>query len=511
MTIEPLSMLSVLADTDVREWIGDPETTVGSLAHDNRSVEPEALFFCIPGARTDGHKFAASAIDAGAVGLVVERPLGDADGVPSGVTQAVVARTRDAMAPAALRLYRDPAANGLAVFGVTGTNGKTTVTFLIRHLLTATGTGCGMLGTVCRVIGGERLDAERTTAESIELQRDLRRMLDSGDRAAAIEVSSHALELGRVHGTGFAAAIFTNLTPEHLDFHEDMDSYFDAKRQLFIPGLGDIGEVAARIVNIDDPYGARLAAELDALGLAPVRVSAAGRQEAQYRAVNVTLTTEGSCFGLVAGDSAPVPVDLPMPGGFNVANALCAFAAVDTWQRGEATGRLIAALGDAPSAPGRMQPVPGARDFQVVVDYAHTPDSLENALLASRELTDGRLIVVFGAGGDRDRTKRPLMGAAAARLADIAVVTSDNPRSENPDSIIDEIVAGMDEGDAEIRIEADREQAIRLAIEAAGAGDLVLIAGKGHEQGQEFENGRKVPFDDVSVAAKWLGKEAANR
>lgn len=506
-----MTFRQVLGEVGVREWIGDPDVEIGNLAHDSRRVGPGTLYFCVSGAANDGHNFAAGAIHAGAVGLVVERPLD----ITEGTTQAVVESTRVAMGPAAATFYGDATDGELDVIGVTGTNGKTTVAYLVRHLLETAGVSCGLLGTVGRIIGGEAGDAQRTTAEGLELQADFRRMVAAGDRACAMEVSSHALSMCRVSGTHFASAIFTNLTPEHLDFHHDMEEYFAAKRLLFAhrtdngsnDGGAPVASVGARIVNLDDPYGARLADELVSLGMKTITVSANGLPEADYRAVDIESGPAGNNFNLIVSGSEPQAVSLPLPGRFNVANALCALAAV------EAIGTRLdvaSALAVAPPVPGRMQPVDGASGFQVVVDYAHTPDSMENALTAARELTEGRLIIVFGAGGDRDRSKRPLMGSAAARLADIAVVTSDNPRSENPDAIIAEILTGMGgTGAAKEVVEPDRRAAIGAALAEARPGDLVLIAGKGHEQGQEFENGRKVPFDDVEVAASFLAEGVA--
>jgi UDP-N-acetylmuramoyl-L-alanyl-D-glutamate--2,6-diaminopimelate ligase len=401
------------------------------------------------------------------------------------------------MAHAAVRFHGDPTAE-LRVVGITGTNGKTTTAFLVRDILERTGVQTGLVGTVKRVVGGVEEPVERTTPEAIDLQATFRRMVDGGDRACAIEVSSHALALRRVAGIRFAVAAFTNLTQDHLDFHADMEDYFFAKRMLFAAGHAE-----SAVINVDDPYGDRLAAELEA-----TTFSAAGAERADFRALDVSFDAAGSSFRLVAPDGE-TEVRLPLPGRFNVENAVCAIAC--TAALGVATEAAAAALAGVARVPGRFEPVDEGQPFAVLVDYAHTPDSLENVLISARQVTSppGRVICVFGCGGDRDRDKRPLMGEIAARLADLAVVTSDNPRSEDPGAIIDEILEGAGRGPGEVRVEGDRRAAIALALAAAGDSDTVVIAGKGHEQGQEFEGGRKIPFDDREVAGEELRRLAA--
>ena len=452
---------------------GAPEVEVSGLAYSSQSVTPGALFFCVPGFRSDGHDFAPDAVQRGAAALVTERRL------DLGVPEVVVDDVRAAMGPAAARFYGDPTAE-LDVVGITGTNGKTTTAFLVRHLLEAAGRQTGLLGTVKRVVGGVEEEVERTTPEAIDLQETFRRMRDRGDSAVAMEVSSHALELGRVAGIRFACRVFTNLTQDHLDFHETMDAYFAAKRRLFEePGLS--------VVNVDDGYGRRLAAEVDA-------VTFGIEHEADYRARDIEFDVMGSRFLLESPDGE-LRIDSPLPGLFNVQNVLAAVAAV------RSLGVEQISLEGFGRVPGRFEAVDEGQDFGVLVDYAHTPDSLENVLRAAREVTRRRLHVIFGAGGDRDRGKRPLMGEAARRLADRVVVTSDNPRSEQPEAIIDEVIEGAG---PEVEREVDRRRAITRMIEEAEPGDVVVIAGKGHEQGQEFENGRKEPFDDVTVAREAL-------
>ncbi len=460
---------------------------VRSLAYDSRAVTPGALFFCVPGFVSDGHDFAPEARRRGAGALVVERPLG------LGLPEVRVTSVRAAMGPVASRFYGDPS-HQLDLVGVTGTNGKTTTAFLVRRLIEACGRSCGLLGTVNTVVGGVERPAVRTTPEAIDLQADLRAMQDLGDQACALEVSSHALELDRTSGLRFAAAIFTNLTQDHLDFHPTMEAYFAAKRRLFV-GSDPPGR---SVINADDPYGRRLLAEL------PSALSFGLQDEAaDYRASELRTGPRSSSFTLHT-PSGRREVELGLLGRFNVSNALAALATVDAL--GGDLDTLARALARSPSVPGRLEAVEEGQAFTLLVDYAHTPDSLENVLQTARELRpNGRLVCVFGAGGDRDRAKRPLMGAVAARLADSAIVTSDNPRSESPESIIEQILAGIPaERLAAVEVVADRRRAIQRAVELAHPEDLVLIAGKGHERGQELAGGRKLPFDDVVVAREAL-------
>lgn len=472
---------------------GDPE--IAALAYDNRRVEPGTLFFCVPGFTRDGHDFAGDAVSRGAAALVVERPLG------LGVPEVRVESVRAAMGPAAARFHGDPTAE-LDVVGITGTNGKTTTAFLVHSLLEVAGRQSGLLGTVTAFVGGVERSVERTTAEAIDLQRDFRAMRDGGDVACAIEVSSHALELGRVGGTRFAAAVFTNLTQDHLDFHPTMEDYFRAKRRLFLPADG--ASPGVTVVNVDDEYGRRLANELVAAGRPPLTFAIDG--DASYRAVDVETRFSGSSFTALTPEG-PLTLRTPLPGRFNVQNVLGAVAAVRAL--GVPLEQIAAALPQAGRVPGRFEPVDEGQPFAVLVDYAHTPDSLENVLAAARPLTAGRLWCVFGCGGDRDRGKRPLMGEIAARLADRVIVTSDNPRSEEPAAIVEEILTGIPaDAGARVVAELDRRAAIMQALADAHEGDVVVIAGKGHEQGQEFAEGKKLPFDDVTVAREALRSRA---
>jgi UDP-N-acetylmuramoyl-L-alanyl-D-glutamate--2,6-diaminopimelate ligase len=470
---------------------GDPAVEVTSLAYDSRKVGPGTLFFCVPGGKVDGHEFGAAAVEAEAVALIVEREL-ELD-----VAQVVVPDARAAMAPMAARFWGDPTAE-LRVVGVTGTNGKTTTAFLLREILETAGVQCGLLGTVRQVVGGVEEEVERTTPEAIDLQGTFRRMLEAGDKACVMEVSSHALALHRADSIHFEVALFTNLTQDHLDFHADMEDYFRAKRLLF-----EMGQRTA-VVNVDDEYGRRLAAEFDC-------ITFSAESAADFAARNVSFDTSGATFtatleptGLKVEHMATlspvggeVELRTGLPGHFNVANALGAFTAAIVL--GVAPEVAAEGLARAERVPGRFEPIDEGQDFAVLVDYAHTPDSLENVLRAARRLSEGRVLAVFGAGGDRDRDKRPKMGRAGTALSDLAILTSDNPRSEDPAAIIAEVLGGVENG-ANVEVEPDRRAAIALALGRAQPGDTVVIAGKGHEQGQEFEDGRKLPFDDREVA-----------
>jgi UDP-N-acetylmuramoyl-L-alanyl-D-glutamate--2,6-diaminopimelate ligase len=493
------NLVKAAAGAEQARIVGDSTVEIGDLAYDSRKAGPGTLFFCVVGEKRDGHEFAEQVVEAGAAALVVERELDVA------VPQVVVPSARAAMAPFAAAFWGDPTAE-LKVVGVTGTNGKTTTAYLVREILEAAGIQTGLMGTVKQVVGGVEEPVERTTPEGIDLQETFRRMIDGADVACAMEVSSHAMVLHRADAIHFDAAVFTNLTQDHLDFHADMEDYFAAKRMLFE------AEPGVRIVNVDDPYGRRLAEEFECLTF-----SAEGA-EADYRALEVEFDAGGAQFTVSMGrkpdhmagfrptntEAGEVRVSTGMPGHFNVANALGAFAAATALGiEPEAAARGLAA---AARVPGRFEPIDEGQAFGVLVDYAHTPDSIENVLRAARRLTEGKVIAVFGAGGDRDKAKRPLMGRAGGALADLAIVTSDNPRSEDPGAIVAEVAAGTAEGGAELIVEPDRQAAIGLALGRAKRGDTVVIAGKGHEQGQEFEGGRKIPFDDREVAREELRK-----
>ncbi len=464
--------------------VGMAAAEVRDLAYDARAVTPGAVFFCVPGSMADGHDYAPQAVENGAVALVVERAL------EHEVTQLVVPDARAAMATAADVFFGEPT-RSLEVAGVTGTSGKTTTAFLLWSMLEAAGRSPGLLGTVESRIGGagsrEVRPVVRTTPEAIDLQRTFREMLDAGNRSVALEASSHASILHRLDRVRFDVLVFTNLSQEHLDFHTGMDDYFAAKRRLF---TGAAPPPAA--VNVGDEWGRKLAGELADQRRAPL-VTFGFADDAEIRPDELVLDAKGARF--TAGG---IEIRSRLRGRFNVENALGVVAAgilLDVPEADIAAG--IEALG---GVPGRFEAVDEGQPFAVVVDYAHKPDALDNVLRAARDLAEGRVLVVFGAGGDRDRGKRPLMGKLAKDLADVVIVTSDNPRGEEPLAIIQDILQGAG---TDVEIDPDRRAAIGRAIELADAGDVVVIAGKGHEQGQEVA-GEKLPFDDREVARELL-------
>ena len=471
------ALIGALAPTEV---IGGRPVDIGDLAYDTRAVSAGALFFCVRGDRVDGHDLAWEAIERGAAALVVERPL-DVD-----VPQLVVVSTRESMAVAADVFFGEPTKD-LELAGVTGTNGKTTTAFLLRSILAAAGRRPGLVGTVEWEVGGVRRPAPFTTPEAIDLQRLFREMLDAGDRSAAVEASSHGSVLRRLDRVRFDVLVFTNLSQDHLDLHGSMDDYFDAKRRLF---TGPAPPPAA--VNVGDEWGRRLADRLEDLHRAPL-VTFGATPEAEIRPESLVLDAHGSRFR-----AAGIDIETQLRGEFNVENVLGAVAAGVLLDLDE--DAIAEGIAGVEGIPGRFEAIDEGQPFAVVVDYAHTPDSLATVLSAARGLGPGRVIVVFGAGGDRDRGKRPLMGKIAADLADVTIVTSDNPRSEEPLAIIQDVLLGTG---MDVEIDPDRASAIARAVSLAHDGDVVVIAGKGHEQGQDV-NGVVTPFDDREVARNAL-------
>lgn len=476
--------------TTLAELVKDVGTTsldggdvaVTGIAYRSDRVRPGDVFYCIPGFAADGHDFAADAVRNGAVALVASRPLA------LDVPQAVVGDVRTALALGAARLHGDPSRD-IDVVGITGTNGKTTTAYLVDGVLRAAGRATGLIGTVETRIAGERLASARTTPESADLQALLARMRDSGVGAVAMEVSSHAIDLKRVAGVRFAVAAFTNLTQDHLDYHHTIEEYWSVKRRLFTEA-----DVAARVVNIDDAYGLELAREIGA------EWTVGRHPEARVRATDERSGPDSTAF-VLRTPSGEVPVALPLAGTYNVSNALVAAGCGLALGIDPAT--VAAGLEAASQVPGRLERIDAGQPFAVFVDYAHTPDSLAKALGAVRAVTPGRVIVVFGCGGDRDPDKRSLMGRAAAEGADEIVLTSDNPRSEDPVGIILQIEDGLRSSGSSYAVEVDRRAGIARALGLAVPGDSVLIAGKGHEDYQIFAD-RTVHFDDREVAREEL-------
>ena len=478
----------LLAALPVREIIGPVDRAVESIAYDSRRVQRDGLFVALRGEKSDGHDFIGQAIEKGATVIVAERAEKN-----SRATCVVVDNTRSVMADLAARFYNFPARK-LKLAGVTGTNGKTTTTFLIKHICEKAGMRTGLLGTVRYEIGERVLPAARTTPESLDLQELLAQIRDAGCKAAALEVSSHALAQERVRDLEFDVAVFTNLTQDHLDFHGTMENYFEAKARLFeqLPRQEKKKKPVA-VINIDDRYGQKLIAKIDN----KVSVVTFGTGiKADFRASNYRMEFGGTSYQLDARGKSYL-VRVPLIGRFNVANSLAALAAANAL--GIALREAVLSLGKSPQVPGRLEMVPAKRQFQVFVDYAHTPDALLNVLKTLRELEPRKLIVVFGCGGNRDREKRPLMGQVVDQNADFAIITSDNPRKEDPDKIIADVEKGF-RGNHFEKV-TDRAAAISRAIELAQPRDIVLIAGKGHENYQEFAD-HTVPFEDIQVARR---------
>src|SRR5437660_5212013 len=473
-----------------RRVIGSLDREVESIAYDSRRVQGNTLFVAIRGEKSDGHQFVDQAIEQGASVIVADREIS----LPR-ATCLVVDDSRSALADLSAAFYGMPARR-LKLAAVTGTNGKTTTTFLIKHICEKAGLRCGLIGTVRYEIGERVLPAARTTPESVDLQELLAQIANAGCRAAAMEVSSHALAQERTRGIELDVAVFTNLTQDHLDYHGTMENYFEAKAKLFKQlQLQGKKKKPLAIINIDDRYGRRLLEKIDK----KVSVVTFGMGAlADFRASNYRMEFGGTSYQLDARGKSYL-IRVPLIGRFNVANSLAALAAANAL--GVGLREAVISLAKSPQVPGRLEMVPAKRQFQVFVDYAHTPDALLNVLKTLRELGPRRLIVVFGCGGNRDREKRPLMGQVVDQNADYAVITSDNPRKEDPDKIIAEIEKGF-RGNHFEKI-TDRASAISRAIEIAQPRDIVLIAGKGHENYQEFSD-HTVPFEDIQVARRAL-------
>lgn len=499
MILGPLTI-----DTMKLEWlarnIGCPVPVSGTwdvdikgLAYDSRQVKPGFLFIAVPGRQQDGAAFIDDALKRGAAAVIGESSL-----ALRHVPYLQVPDARMALADVACAYFAHPSA-ALDVFGVTGTNGKTTVAYMLRALLTAWGRRPGLISSVCYEMGTRRIPANRTTPEAPDVQALLRKMQQAGCDSVVMEVSSHALDQHRVRGMDFDVALYTNLSRDHLDYHGNMDSYFEAKRKLF-SGLGQDNKTTVAVINLDDPWGRRLVTDLSGETVSVMTYGTVA--EADVRAEDIVLESDGSRFMLRTPWGA-TPMYLRQLGRFNVSNALAAVAACGA--RGMGLDGMVRALHTMPGVPGRLQLVTAGQPFNVFVDYAHTDDALKNVLCILREITAGRIVLVFGCGGDRDRGKRAPMGAVAERYADQVFITSDNPRTEDPEAVIADIMAGVEDG-SHCACCVDREEAIRAALREARAGDAVLIAGKGHENYQEFGH-TIIPFDDAEVARRILNEK----
>jgi UDP-N-acetylmuramoyl-L-alanyl-D-glutamate--2,6-diaminopimelate ligase len=487
----PLSGLARVLDVPA-DW---GEIAVTGITHDSRRVLPGDVYAALPGSRAHGADFAAQAAAAGAVAILTDA-AGHRRAAASGLPLLVVNRPRDVLGRAAAWVYGEPA-DDLTLIGVTGTSGKTTTVYLLESGLRAAGLYTGIVGTVETRVGDSRLPSTLTTPEATDLHAIFAMMREQGIGATAMEVSSHALEQGRVGGAHYDVAIFTNLSQDHLDYHLTMDEYFAAKMRLFTPAYSRVG-----VVNIDDEYGRVLAGKAD---IPITTFSAGGDQAADWHAEDVRLGADGSVFRVVGPGGVEADATVQLAGAFNVANALAAIVALV--EAGISLPTAVDGVAALPGVPGRLERVDEGHDFITLVDYSHKPAAVEAVLTALRPLTEGRLFVVLGCGGDRDRGKRPLMGEAAARLADVAVFTNDNPRSEDPMAILAAMVDGVLKVPlrerAHVIVEPDRAAAIALAVGRARRGDVVIVAGKGHEQGQ-YVAGEVVPFDDRDVVRRAL-------
>ncbi len=478
-TIQPLAI------------VGELDRDITAICYDSRHATEGSIFFALPGANVDGTEFINAAIEKGALAVVSEQP-----GLATRATHLQVRNARHALADAATVFYRNPSL-AMKVAGITGTNGKTTIAFLFKHICDTALLRCGLIGTVRYVVGERELPAARTTPESAEVQELLWMMRSAGCKSCVMEVSSHALAQERVRGVEFDVAVFTNLTQDHLDFHKTMDAYFDAKSLLFERLAEQPNKTARAVINLDDRYGQRL---VERIGRSVEFFTYGLGVQAQFRASNVRIDFSGTTYALDALGKSYL-VRMPFIGSFNVYNSLAAIAAAHAI--GVNVRDAVKALADAPPVPGRLQAVPAKKPFRVFVDYAHTDDALINVMRTLRELSPARLIVVFGCGGNRDKTKRPRMAAAVDKWADHAIVTSDNPRKEDPLAIIEDIKPGFHQLAPEVIL--DRKEAIVKAIAMAQPRDIILLAGKGHETHQEFADST-IPFDDAAIALSVLGQ-----
>lgn len=459
------------------------DTDITDIGYNSRKVVPGSVFCCIVGLNFDGHNFAEQAVANGAAALLVEREL------PIDVPQLITDDARKGMALISAAFFGHPERE-MRLVGVTGTNGKTTTTYMVKSIAEQAGMKVGIIGTIRNMIGTESLYTERTTPESVDLYRLLRLMADRSVDLVVMEVSSHALDQNRVYGLPFDVGLFTNLTQDHLDYHKTFENYLQAKKKLFYASK-------QAVINADDPYSARMSEGLTC----PVTTFGV-RDKADIAGSNIDITTRGVVFDLHT-PSGDIRIDLPIPGLFSVFNAMGSVGAA--LALGLSLQQIKSGLEIMTSVSGRLESVPTGRDFSVFIDYAHTPDALENVLKTVREFAKSRILCVFGCGGDRDRAKRPIMGEIGGRYSDLAIITSDNPRSEEPMSIIDSIEEGIRRTGTHYTVIENRREAIRHALAEAGPDDIVLIAGKGHENYQEI-NGKRYRFDDKETVKELLAE-----
>ncbi|ABR49034.1 UDP-N-acetylmuramyl-tripeptide synthetase [Alkaliphilus metalliredigens QYMF] len=484
-----MKLMDLLEEIDTIEIKGEERINIENIYYDSRKVTPNSLFICIEGFQTDGHHFIDQAIKKGAIAIVAQKDMTGLDGV----TWVQVKDTRQVMAQLGSTFYGRPSQH-LELIGVTGTNGKTSTTYMIKKILENHERKVGLIGTIANWIGNTEVEAQRTTPESIDLQQIFKEMADEKVTECVMEVSSHALALERVAESEFKVGVFTNLTPEHLDFHENIDNYREAKKKLFYL------TTVANVINIDDPHGAMIAEEVKKLK--PSLITFGIKKQATVMAKNIATTLKDVTFDLVT-PVGEARVTVKIPGIFSAYNALASIAT--SIAIGVPFDVIVQGIQSIPGVPGRFESVLGIKDFSVIVDYAHTPDAIENVIQAAKNVTEHRVITVFGCGGDRDRTKRSVMGEISGSLSDLSVITSDNPRTEDPYKILMMIEAGIKKTKGLYTIIEDRREAIRYAMKEAKKGDIVLIAGKGHEATQQIGS-NVIIFDDCGVARE-IAKE----
>lgn len=481
----------ILNKIHIEEIIGNKELDIDNIVYDSRKVVPDSMFICITGFKTDGHIYIDQAIQKGATAIMIEKDL---DTYVDGITYIKVKNTRKTMAVIAKNFYQNPSKE-LDLIGITGTNGKTSTTYMIKSILEVSNKKTNLIGTIANYIAGEEIEADRTTPESIDLQRMFRKMVDYNIDACVMEVSSHSLELQRVMGSEFKIGVFTNLTPEHLDFHESIDKYLNAKKKLFYQTS------LCNIINIDDKGGRKILEEISKLST-PI-LTYGLKKYADIFAQNIEMSMKHISFDLITPKYTE-KIIVNIPGKFTVYNALAAIAV--SYGLGIDIKYIKEGLSNIKGVAGRMESIDEFSNFAVIVDYAHTPDALENLIKSAREFTQNRLITVFGCGGDRDPKKREIMGKISGEYSDLTIITSDNPRSEDPMKIIKMIEKGIKSTNANYFIEENRREAIALALRNAQKGDVVLIAGKGHETYQ-IVGDEIFEFDDKKVALEIARKE----
>ncbi|OPJ56852.1 UDP-N-acetylmuramoyl-L-alanyl-D-glutamate--2,6-diaminopimelate ligase [Alkalithermobacter paradoxus] len=484
-----MKLKDIIYGLDIINVRGDLNLDIKNIDYDSRRLQEDSLFICIKGFNVDGHKYIKNAIDKGSIAFIVEEDI-----YIDGYTFIQVNDSRGAMAKVSSNFYNNPSKK-LNLVGVTGTNGKTTITHLMKDILTQNKNNIGLIGTIKNIIGSREIISSKTTPESLELQGYFKDMIDAGVKYCVMEVSSHSLELKRVDCCEFKVGIFTNLTEDHLDFHKDLEDYRLAKQKLFYK------TTKANIINIDDEGGKKIYDSVKQLEI-PI-ITYGIDKNADIKAKDIKLSPEGVEY-IVVTPEYEAQIKVPIPGKFTVYNSLAVIGAC--LSLGIPKEIVIEGLKNTSGVPGRFETINSNRNFSVIVDYAHTPDALENILKTAKGFVKGNIITVFGCGGDRDKAKRPIMGRISQMLSDISIITSDNPRTEDPQKIVDDIIEGIDKQNQNYRVILDRKQAIKEAINIAKEGDVVIIAGKGHEDYQIIGN-EKIHFDDKEVVIEFLKEE----